>query len=1324
MKKKTIFLAVLFLTMSWLGQAQLTPDDSCNSSFEDISTSGTALGLGDDGEANITLPFAFVLDGVSSSDLRVGNNGGVLFNTTSGDVSTGYSAPTAQGFYPFNDDIDNDYGDVYWQVLGTAPNRYAVIQWNDRPHYSNSPSGATFEVILYETTNEVKFIYQDLDFGAGNVNNDAASARILIIGANGSYEYSANTALPAGVTCIHWTIPSIVNPTATFTATGDCANDRYTVDVNVTDLGGAASVTVADDQGNSSQLLAAGPVVMGPYPSGITVNFSVTNDGDANYVTNGSTVFYCPPVNDECDNAIALTVNNDLNCGSTTSGTTVAATQSSQADDVTGYPTNDVWFSFVATNTSHQISLSNVTPVIGTSGDMGMGLYDASAGCGSLTLVEDSDPNSFLASGLTVGTNYMLRVYGWSSSSSSSAQTTFDVCIGTPPPPPVNDDCDNAIALTVNPDLSCAVKTSGTTAYATDSPQADDVVGTPNKDVWFSFVATNTSHVLEISNKVAVVGSSVDLCMAVYDATNGCSNLTKIDDSDPDTFEVTGLTVGTSYLVRVYGYYSSTSAQVDFDICIGTTPPPPANNDCANAVPLTVYAPNQLAGNEVAGDTSYATDSGVHPTCDTYGPNLDVYYSFTVPAGQTEVAVVTGGANGALSEVALYDSCGGTEIGCVSVWGGIDEKVFSGLTPGETYIIQLWHDGGSIANQGPFTIGVIAPLNDTCERAKEVQLSDLTCNHSVIGNNTVATDSGVAAPSCSSYAGGDLWYSVVVPASGRLTFETSSVAGSGISDTGLAVYSGTCGSLTEVACDDDGGAGAFSKIAIDGLTAGDVLYARVFEYNNNNFGDFKLCIFETPPPPVNNDCGNATALNLYNFAQSAGHETTADTTYGTMSANGHDPSCDPWGTNVDLFYTFLLPPGETGIRILTGGDKGASIEAAIYDSCGGTQVACEGTGSLKVINGLTGGQQYTLQVWHDAGSAQGEFTIALEKLPTPPSNDVCTGAWNLAVYPAGGSAGNETSGNSQYATDSGTQPSCTTSAIQDFYYQFTVPSGVTDVTVLPGGAKGTKLGITVYDSCGGAEVVCEEGSYFHILHGLTSGATYTLQAWHKTTDKGEYTIALEVADVPVNDDCANAKIVPSLPYINTMDASYATGMDLTCSNGMNDGVWYQFTGDGSDVTITATPDGWDNEIAVYTGTCGSLVCETRTDVHGPGIAESLTFTSVAGQVYLVDIGHYTKWSDKPEGPFTIEITSVASAISDNTIDGFSYYPNPVNNSLNLSAQNDIQNIMIFDMTGKEVMNITPNTMDTQVDMSRLNSGMYFVKVRINDQLTAFKVVKE
>jgi subtilisin-like proprotein convertase family protein len=72
---------------------------------------------------------------------------------------------------------------------------------------------------------------------------------------------------------------------------------------------------------------------------------------------------------------------------------------------------------------------------------------------------------------------------------------------------------------------------------------------------------------------------------------------------------------------------------------------------------------------------------------------------------------------------------------------------------------------------------------------------------------------------------------------------------------------------------------------------------------------------------------------------------------------------------------------------------------------------------------------------------------------------------------------------------------------------------------------------------------------------------------------------------------------------------------------------------------------------------------------------------------------------------------------------FSYYPNPVNNTLTLNAQKDIQNVVMYNMLGQQVMRTTPNAVNSEVDMSALNPGAYFVQVTINNTTETIRIIK-
>ena len=137
------------------------------------------------------------------------------------------------------------------------------------------------------------------------------------------------------------------------------------------------------------------------------------------------------------------------------------------------------------------------------------------------------------------------------------------------------------------------------------------------------------------------------------------------------------------------------------------------------------------------------------------------------------------------------------------------------------------------------------PANNTCSGAVSLTVSPDTCQNPYTDNNTNATDSQEGGNACVTAGGGDLWYQLTVPASGFLTVETGSVSGSNLTDTGIAVYSGTCSNLTPLGCNDDGpGLGAFSKVELANLTPGETLYVRVLFVYQGVTGDFKICAYD------------------------------------------------------------------------------------------------------------------------------------------------------------------------------------------------------------------------------------------------------------------------------------------------------------------------------------------------------------------------------------------------------------------------------------------------------------------------------------------------
>jgi subtilisin family serine protease len=180
---------------------------------------GTNLNLGDDTSTAITPGFPVKFGTTSYTTVNVGSNGVLSFTDSITAYSntqlpnTSYTTIVA----PFWDDLYPTGADnVYWEVLGTAPNRELVIEWRNVRHYScSSDASATvrFQVVLFEATNHVLFNYQDVIFGGNCANLDkGGSATIGVqVSTTDATQIGFNSQILSDNLTVHWT---------TVTATG------------------------------------------------------------------------------------------------------------------------------------------------------------------------------------------------------------------------------------------------------------------------------------------------------------------------------------------------------------------------------------------------------------------------------------------------------------------------------------------------------------------------------------------------------------------------------------------------------------------------------------------------------------------------------------------------------------------------------------------------------------------------------------------------------------------------------------------------------------------------------------------------------------------------------------------------------------------------------------------------------------------------------------------------------------------------------------------------------------------------------------------------
>ncbi len=73
----------------------------------------------------------------------------------------------------------------------------------------------------------------------------------------------------------------------------------------------------------------------------------------------------------------------------------------------------------------------------------------------------------------------------------------------------------------------------------------------------------------------------------------------------------------------------------------------------------------------------------------------------------------------------------------------------------------------------------------------------------------------------------------------------------------------------------------------------------------------------------------------------------------------------------------------------------------------------------------------------------------------------------------------------------------------------------------------------------------------------------------------------------------------------------------------------------------------------------------------------------------------------------------------------SLYPNPVKDMLTIAAQSDIKEVVVRNLVGQTVMNVSVNGFEKSVDLSSVAAGNYFVTVKMaNGQVSTQKFVKQ
>jgi hypothetical protein len=151
------------------------------------SAGGSALSMADpdDSAALVQLPFTFTLFNktyAAGTTISISTNGWLSLDAVTAPDYRSVPLPgtTASAMIaPYFDDLFVRSGGSVWiRTLGTAPNRRFVVEWSNvgvlNPNAGDTGAVLTFEAVLYETSNDIQFLYQS----ATGPDSDGSTATI------------------------------------------------------------------------------------------------------------------------------------------------------------------------------------------------------------------------------------------------------------------------------------------------------------------------------------------------------------------------------------------------------------------------------------------------------------------------------------------------------------------------------------------------------------------------------------------------------------------------------------------------------------------------------------------------------------------------------------------------------------------------------------------------------------------------------------------------------------------------------------------------------------------------------------------------------------------------------------------------------------------------------------------------------------------------------------------------------------------------------------------------------------------------------------------
>ncbi|MFO0837366.1 MAG: choice-of-anchor X domain-containing protein [Phycisphaerae bacterium] len=833
-----------------------------------------------------------------------------------------------------------------------------------------------------------------------------------------------------------------------------------------------------------------------------------------------------------------------------------------------------VWYTFTA-----PASGTNILNFAETStNDTAVALFTGT--CGALTQVNCSDPESW-AFTLTNGTTYYILVAMWSSTTVPTVAYGVTINIVQPP---TNEDCATAKVISSFPYADGPAGPAQTDEVAFDVTCNSGTLA--RRSIWYTF----TSSAAPVQTLSFSELSANDTAVALF--TGSCGALTQVNCSDPESWTF-ALTPSTTYYIMVAMWSSTTVPTAGYQITANIVIPP-ANDACSGAIPVACGSSTAavIDGATVDFPSSPTLTCGGTSSTATYSGKSGIWYSYvgdgnpvqfsTCNAGTNidTVLVVFNGTCGALSCVIGNDDAGSAACSLSS----LRSIVSFTTTNGTTYYIMVMPFSGSTGNV-QLDVVCSLPLGVTCT-AQSGAPSAVRVLNATVSPGTNPSSTGVAVSCDASLIGGG---TVTMLDDGNPPDATA----------GDNIYSG--------------------NVTVGAVAVGSYSLPVTATDAQSRTATCNISFSVTAPPPANDDCVNAipvacdsstagtiaaatidfptggTILPCANTGDQAEYNDRRGVWY-TVTGNGNTmrvSTCDA-GTDFD-----------TQIVVFSGVCGSLSCVAGNDDAFGGCTLS--GTRSVVDFSSTLGTTYYVLVLPWFTTATTGNFVL----------NVVCTVPLGVACQtpspssvPAGGST------LLRATVTPGTNPASTGISVTVDASQI----GAGTVTLLDdGNPPDATAGDNIYSANATVSGATTPGS-------KTLATTVTDAESRTATCNMTLTVT---APPPANDDCANAIIIPGVPYSVSAnnDTATADGIAGSCNSGsattMQNATWWSFTPSVSaDYVITVDDTTFFDSIAVVsTGVCGAQT-EITSGCGDEPQPIVMTVTLSAGTTYLIQIGDW------------------------------------------------------------------------------------------------------